>query len=341
MKKIKIAIICPSEIALRRFMPALQKIDTIEYYGIAIANEKEWFGKKSKYNDLNVLENEYKKAKNFQDLYGGKIFNSYNELIIDKEVDAIYIPLPPALHYKWAKLALENNKHVFLEKPSTISYNETYNLVSLAKSKNLTLHENYMFNFHSQIDFIEEQIKNKLIGNIRLIRISFGFPFRGSNDFRYNKKLGGGALLDCGGYTLKLATRLLGNSIKIMTHKLNYVDEFDVDLFGSGTLQNDLGQVVQVSFGMDNSYKCELEIWGSKGTLNTNRILTAPENFEPTIVINLNNEIKEIKLPSDDTFKKSINHFLLSMENDHLRYKNYSEMLIQSKLVDEFKEDKK
>ena len=94
-------------------MPALQKIDTIEYYGIAIANEKEWFGKKSKYNDLNVLENEYKKAKNFQDLYGGKIFNSYNELIIDKEVDAIYIPLPPALHYKWAKLALENNKHVF------------------------------------------------------------------------------------------------------------------------------------------------------------------------------------------------------------------------------------
>ncbi|MCH5180298.1 MAG: Gfo/Idh/MocA family oxidoreductase [Erysipelotrichales bacterium] len=340
MKKIKIAVLCPSEIAFRRFMPALQKIGEIEYVGIAIANEMEWFGNIDPTRNLEILKQEKEKAEKFQETFGGKIFESYNDLLTSSDVDAVYIPLPPALHFKWAKFALEQNKHVFVEKPSTTSLKDLETLVELAKEKGLALHENYMFNFHSQIDKIEELINNNEIGDVRLYRIAFGFPFRGSNDFRYNKKMGGGALLDCGGYTLKLATRLLKNNVRLVAHQLNYRDDFEVDIYGSGTLINDFGQVAQISFGMDNSYKCELEVWGAHGTIYTNRIFTAPCDYIPTITIIKNNEKIDISLDKDDSFKKSIQHFIRCLQDDTIRKENYQNLLEQEKLLSEFMEDK-
>ncbi len=339
MNKIRFGVLCPSEIAFRRFMPALKKIDNAEFIGIAHADEEEWFGSINSSHDLTVLEIDTNKAKTFIDTYGGKLFNSFKELISSNEVDAIYIPLPPALHYKWAKMSLEHHKHVLVEKPSTTSYAYTSDLISIAKKNNLALHENYMFNFHSQLDSIEKIINDGILGEIRLYRIAFGFPFRGANDFRYKKKLGGGALLDCGGYTIKLANRLLGRTSKLIAHHLNYKDDFEVDIYGSGTLMNNDGQTAQISFGMDNAYKCELEIWGSKATLITDRVLTAPDSFEPTISIKDNSSIREIKLPADDSFKKSINYFINCISSNKIREDNFDKILLQSHIVDEFKED--
>ena len=339
MNKIRIAVLCPSEIAFRRFMPALMKINEMQFVGIGHANEEEWFGGISSNHDLKVLNSDYEKAKKFTDAYGGIIFESFYQLITSDLVDAVYIPLPPALHYKWAKVALENGKHVFVEKPSTTSLEDTVSLVELAKHNKLALHENYMFNFHSQLDYIEEQIENGIIGKIRLFRISFGFPFRGTNDFRYKKNLGGGALLDCGGYTIKLATRLLGNQVQLVHHQLNYLDEFDVDIYGSGTLVNEEKQIAQVSFGMDNSYKCELEVWGSEGTIYTNRILTAPDGYKPSIKITKGSEIKEIEIDADDSFMKSIKYFFNCIVDESLRKKTYNELIVQEKIVSIFMEE--
>lgn len=337
MRKINIGVLCPSEIAYRRFMPALLKHEGFNFGGVAHACEKEWFGEDNLSNDLSILKNDEEKAIRFSECFRGKLFNSYMDMILNPAIDAIYIPLPPALHYKWAKIALENGKHVFLEKPSTTSLQDTTQLISIAKNKNLALHENYMFNFHSQIDYIENLIKENIIGNIRLIRISFGFPFRGNNDFRYNKKLGGGALLDCGGYTLKLATRLLGSSAKLMCHKLNYIKDLEVDLYGSATMINDEGTIAQLSFGMDNSYKCDLEIWGQKGTVFTGRILTAPVGYEPTIKINIDNNEKVCTIPSDDSFYKSLDYFKKCIEEDSKRFESYDSLIKQASLVEEMK----
>lgn len=340
MKKTRIAVLCPSEIAFRRFMPALQKIDEIEYIGIAVANEMEWFGSVDPSHSLEILKKEKEKAEQFQKQFGGKIFESYYDLLTSSNVDAVYIPLPPALHFKWAKLALEHHKHVFVEKPSTTNLEDLETLIKLAEEKQLALHENYMFNFHSQIEEIEKLIESNEIGDVRLYRIAFGFPFRGGNDFRYNKKMGGGALLDCGGYTLKLATRLLKKNVCLVAHQLNYRDDFEVDIYGSGTLVNDYGQVAQISFGMDNSYKCELEVWGSLGVIYTNRIFTAPCDYVPTITITKGNEKKDISLEKDDSFQKSIQYFLKCIENDSIRKDNYQTLLEQEKILSEFMEEK-
>ncbi len=329
MNKIKIGVLCPSEIAVRRFMPALKKLDDFEYIGLAAATKREFTGENS--NEIMPLELE--KARNFVAQYGGKIFSGYNSLITSNDIDAVYIPLPPALHFKWAKAALESGKHVLLEKPFTTNLADTKKLLELAKSKNLAVHENYMFVYHTQLEWIKNKLSEGVIGDIRLIRIDFGFPFRGANDFRYNKALGGGALLDCGGYTLKLASVFLGESARITTSHLNGKDGFEVDIYGSATLTNNDGLTAQISFGMDNNYRCNLDVWGSAGELHTNRVLTAPVGYEPTVVIKNADGVKTVTLPADDAFGKSIEQFGECVTDSAARSEKYAEILRQSALV--------
>lgn len=339
---IKIGIICPSEIAFRRFLPALNICGEYQYIGVAIANKREWFGtdcdevSSNTYDEIKKVE--LAKAENFQNKYGGKIFESYESLINCPEIDAVYLPLPPALHFKWAKRALDNGKHVFVEKPSTTSPTDTQSLISIARDKKLAIHENYMFVFHSQLKQIKNILDQGDLGEIRSYRIDFGFPKRADNDFRYSKKLGGGALLDCGGYALKYADMLLGGYEKIEYAKLNYTDKYDVDIYGSAAISNAEGQVVQISFGMDNAYKCDLEVWGSKGRLLSERILTAPVGFNPKCTLITTEGFYEKVLLSDDTFQKSLLYFAECIKNENTRLKSYSNIQKQANLVDEFLE---
>lgn len=333
-----LGIICPSEIALRRFMPAIQKISEINFVGIGVCNLEERFGQNplDEQEYKKILEDETKKAQTFVDCYGGRIFYGYENIVTSDEIDAIYIPLPPALHFKWAKIALEHGKHVIVEKPSTISANDSRALVNLAKSNGLALHENYMFTFHEQLNEINGIISSGEIGEVRLYRICFGFPMRAANDFRYNKALGGGALIDAGGYTIKYATMLLGETAEIRYAQMNYKKGFNVDMYGSAALTNDDGVTAQIAFGMDNNYKCELEVWGSKGILTTGRILTAPVDFVPDVKIQKGNVEEIRKLPSDDAFYKSIRHFLKCVNDKNIREDNYRLIVKQANLVDQF-----
>ncbi len=334
----KIGVLCPSEIAIRRFMPSLSQFCEIEFAGIGVNSVKERYG-----NDIPSLVevNEMIKAENskadvFIDTYGGKKYSSYEELISASDIDAVYIPLPPALHFNWAKMALLNGKHVMVEKPATISLNDTLELIRIAKEKKLAIHENYMFVFHSQLDTIETIINEGSLGDIRLYRISFGFPQRGQSDFRYNKALGGGALIDAGGYTIKYARRLLGDTAHITEAQLNYINEFEVDMYGSATIKNNKGNTAQIAFGMDNDYRCELEIWGSKGTLTTGRVLTAPVGFVPNAKIKRNNDIEEILLPEDDSFKKSIDFFIQTIRDPKIREESYIDIATQAQMIEDF-----
>ena len=336
MGKIRIGIISPSEIAFRRFLPALKLINDAEYVGLALNSLSERYGENMPSREIQeeMLQRENLKAENFVKNFGGKVFHSYEELICSDEVDALYIPLPPALHYKFARNALNHNKHVLIEKPAVLMSENAHELLELAEKKKLALHENYMFVYHAQLQSVSEIISSGEIGEVRLIRIRFGFPMRPANDFRYVKTLGGGAFNDAGGYTIKYALFILGESAKILYAKLNYIPGFEVDMFGSGALCNDDGLTAQISFGMDNDYKCELEVWGSKGSLLTGRILTSPAGFVPEVVIN--GETR--KLPADDAFKKSIEQFILCIHDENARRKNYSDIIRQAELMQKFRE---
>ena len=337
---IRIGIICPSEIALRRFMTALVKNKEFVFSGVAVPKADEYFydTNSDAHTRQSILNKEAERAQEFADSYGGEIFHGYETIVTSESIDAIYIPLPPALHYKWGKRALESGKHVLLEKPATLESTQTKELVEMASGHSLVLHENYMFAFHNQIEKINSVVKSGMLGDVRLHRITFGFPRREANDFRYNKQLGGGALYDAGGYTIKYASMLLNSSAKIVYANMNYIDEFDVDIYGSAAMIDDSGATVQVAFGMDNCYRCDLEIWGSNGLLTTGRILTAPDGFIPEAIVKSGNKEESIILPSDDAFGKSIEWFRQCIIDDKAREKCYTDIIHQALLVDEFKQ---
>ncbi|MBR3056979.1 MAG: Gfo/Idh/MocA family oxidoreductase [Clostridiales bacterium] len=313
---VNLGIIGCAEIAFRRFMPAALQVE-----GLTVKTVAEEYAPE--------------KLQLFKDEYGLEGETSFEKLIARDDIDALYIPQPPALHYKWAKRALEAGKHVLVEKPSTTNFTDTTDLVETARKAGLALHENYMFAYHSQINEVKKLIDAGEVGDVRLITAQFGFPMRAQNDFRYNKALGGGALLDAGGYTLKLATILLGEDIKVDAAKLNDLDGFEVDMYGSATVSNGKGVVCNLGFGMDCGYRCSLEVWGSKGRLMTNRIFTAPETLEPTVIIETGEGKKEITLAKDMHFKHSIEHFIAEISSEEERNKVYNAILLQSRLVED------
>lgn len=318
----------------------MEKAEGIVFAAIGMASPEEWFGDLSQVTDEQIEQqqaNEYEKAKRFTDAFGGQIVRGYQALVSSDEIDAVYLPLPPALHYKWAEMALANGKHVFVEKPSTTCLAHTDALIALAEEKGLALHENYMFVYHDQLSYLHDVVASGEIGEVRLYRITFGFPRRAQNDFRYNKALGGGALLDAGGYCLKYANYLLGKSARVTTALMNYINDFDVEISGSATVVNEQGLTAQIAFGMDNDYRCEIEIWGSQGTITSNRILTAPAGFVPTYNVKKNQTYETHELPADDAFLKSIERFIQCINEERERKEEYEIIRRQSDLVDEFK----
>ncbi len=295
----RLGILGTADIAFRRFLPALSKCDGITYVGVASRTPQ--------------------KGEKFRETFGGEVYESYDALIADKRIDAVYVPLPPAFHFEWGKKVLEAGKHLLMEKPFTTNLHDTERLLKLAEEKELLVHENYMFLYHSQLAKIKQLIADGALGEIRLYRMSFGFPMRSQGDFRYNKELGGGALLDCGGYPVRLALELLGDTAKVVHSKLVQPEGFEVDLYGSAVMENDAGEVAQLSFGMDNAYQCQLEVWGSKATLIAPRIFTAGDGVKPSLILRTSSDESKMELDADDQFLHSIESFACEAPEQRIR----------------------
>lgn len=312
---IRIGILGAADIAYNKFIPALCRVGGAECAGVA--------------------SNSGKKLERFVEKYNLHVYSSYDEVINDGSVDCVYIPLPPAFHYEWAKKALLAGKHVFLEKPSTTSLEYTKELVELADERGLVIQENYMFQYHDQLARLKELVAEGRIGKLRLVRTSFGFPRRAEGDFRYNKALGGGTMMDNGGYTIKLITELLGESTRYISSKLDYDEETGVDIFGTAGFTNDDGVIAQAAFGMDCQYQCSLELWGTKGRITTGRIYTAPAGYAPTALIETGSESVTVELPGDDHFVKSIKIFLEALNDENIRKNMAAALVRQSAFVED------
>lgn len=316
----KIGILGAASIARNRFLPALKHINGLECGGVAARDP----------NSERLLS--------LCSEFGIMRYPSYDALLNAEEIDAVYIPLPPAIHFEWAQKALLKGKHVFLEKPATLNLMQLKRLVILAKEHKKALFENYMFLFHTQFNKTVEVMNSGKIGKLRLIRGTFSFPRRNSGDFRYNKELGGGALLDAGGYVVKLATTILGQDTEILTATLNYEEGDDVDLYGSFTAKNGKGLIFQGAFGIDNCYQCSLEIYGQKVKLVNQRIFTAGPEVRPCLKIYSNAPVETIDLPQDDHFAKSQQYFLDLINSDAKRDEEYKAMILQAEMMNAIKE---
>ena len=319
MKKVRIGVLGFASIAQKAIIPAIKDLpEFFEFIGVGTRTEEK------KQEIINS---------------GFDAFVPY-EQIIDKDIiDALYIPLPNAMHYQWVKVALESGLHVLVEKSLGCNLKEVEELNQLAQEKKLVLIENFQFRFHSQLDYIKDVLARGILGEIRSIRSSFGFPpFSDSNNIRYQEKLGGGALLDAGAYPMKLAYLFLGKEIEVISATSTKQYNSEVDIWGGGMIKQINGnEFLQFAFGFDHFYQCNMEIWGSLGKLSTNRIFTAPPGYSPEVQIETAKGIEKIQLDSDNHYQNMLIHFWNCTQSQELCEEEYSQNYIQAKLLEEFK----
>lgn len=308
MKKIKIGILGCANIAKNQFIPALLELNNLfEIIGIASRTEK--------------------KAKEFAAIFNIKDYVGYENLL-NENIDAIYIPLPTGLHKKWVNEALIKGIHVYVEKSISFSLAETKEMINNAKKNNVALMEGYTFLFHPQHKIVQNLLLENEIGEIRSFSSKFGFPPLPSNDFRYNKNIGGGVLFDAAGYPIKASRLILGNQLTLNSATINQSKQF------GSTFLTKKGIGVTLSFGFDNYYQCNYEIWGSKGKITVLKAFTPRANDEPCILLEQNNKRKEIIAPKCNQFIEAIKKFHTLIFTHSVREEVYSDMIYQSEILD-------
>ena len=330
---IRIGVLGTSSISERRMIPAIRKEPEFRYAGVAYSTREEMGYEGSEADFTPLLEKKKEKAVRFRNSFGGEIYESYMSLLTDPEIDAVYVALPPALHAVWIRKALEEGKHVLAEKPFTTSENDARELTEMARSQGLAIIENYGFPYHTQMEVIRQWLAEDAIGELRLVRAAFGFPHRDVNDFRYDAALGGGALLDCGGYTIKAATCLLGPEVTVVSADAFITEGHVVDIAGAITVRNSQGLCAQLAYGMDHAYRCEMEIWGSRGIISAPRIFTAPDGFPAPVMLKRGQETEE-KKAADDQFQRIVQRFLNCVRDEKTRNDTLDEILCQSELTE-------
>jgi len=132
----------------------------------------------------------------------------YEQVVDDPEIEAVYIPLPNALHAEWTIAALEAGKAVLCEKPLCVTPDETRRVLATADAASVPLWEAFVFPFHEQIERAREALDTGRIGAVREIASRFHFVLDDPNDIRLSAELGGGSVFDVGCYPIRLA-RLL------------------------------------------------------------------------------------------------------------------------------------
>lgn len=148
------------------------------------------------------------------------IYQTYQDLLNDRNVNAVYNPLPNSLHYEWTIKALEAGKHVLCEKPLASNAKQATEMVKLANEKGLVLAEAFHNLYHPLVQEMKGIIENGTLGRIRRIEAHFCMPMFKRDDIRYHYDLAGGATMDLGCYTLRLM-RFLNGATHASSHNQN------------------------------------------------------------------------------------------------------------------------
>jgi len=225
----------------------------------------------SKNSVLFGVASRYKsKAKTFGKKFGAeKYYGSYQELAQDAEIDIVYIATPHPFHYKNTLMCLEHNKHVLCEKPMGMNKNEVSDMIKTARSKKLFLMEAMWTRFIPATDKMLQLISSGVIGKPFFVGADFGFKAEVDWNGRiYNKKLGGGALLDIGIYPIFLALLVLGMPAEIKA--VARIAKSGVDTFCAMLFNFSEGEKAVLEATVEADTPIEGYIYGEKGFLKLN-----------------------------------------------------------------------
>jgi predicted dehydrogenase len=194
-----------------------------------------------------------------------RAYGSYEELLGDPDVEAVYISLPNSLHVDWTIRALEAGKHVLCEKPIDRRPDRVEEAFAAAERTGRLLMEAFMWRHHPQTLKLAELVEDGAIGDVRLVRASFSFPLERLGDVRLQPELDGGSLLDVGCYCVS-AARLLAGEPEVV-HGIQTPTPTGVDSRFVGTMRFAGGVLAHFDCGFDLPDRRELEAVGPDGSV--------------------------------------------------------------------------
>jgi xylose dehydrogenase (NAD/NADP) len=195
-----------------------------------------------------------------------RVHGSYEDLLADPEIDAVYIPLPNALHVPWSVKAVEAGKHVLCEKPLSPSPARVQEAFDAAERAGRVLMEAFMWRFHPQTDELVRLVRSGAVGELRVVRTSFGFGGVHPDNVRLQSSLEGGALMDVGCYCVSALRLLCGEPERVSGEQVLGGDG-GIDIRFAGVLRFAGDVVGTFDCGMDVHRRHSIEVVGSEGTI--------------------------------------------------------------------------
>ena len=313
--KIRIGIIGCSTIAKSSTIPAILKSANCELAFV---------GSRSK-----------DKAKKNAQEFGCEKYGSYEDVLDDSGVDAVYISTPVGTHEEWVIKSAQTGKHILCEKSSTTSFDSAKKMISVCKENNVRLMEGFMFRFHPSHRKVNEFINDGTIGKIFSFSSKYGFPPISKDNIRYDKSLGGGILNDAGCYPINASRMLFESEPEGILCNLVMDREKQVDTKAVIFMDFSDGRHSQSAVGYDLFYQSVYSLWGSEGSLSLTRAYNVPPDMHVTLDINANNFQEKISIDTADHFQLMINSFCDELQNTQSsRYNFENDLLNQARVME-------
>lgn len=262
-----------------------------------------------------------------------RAYGSYEDLIKDSKVDAVYIPLPNHMHAEWIEKSINAGKHVLCEKPLCMNAEEARRLVQLANEKGKYLMEAFMYKFHPQWQFVYDHIRTNNIGKINYIHTSFSYNNPSETNIRNILECGGGGMRDIGCYAISVPRYILQREPSKIMCQMSYHPKFKTDVMSTAILDFDGAKATfQVSTNSDAFQK--VDIVGTAGSITVNLPFNAFTDVPAVVTVNTAIGKREVKFDIADQYGLMVKDFARAILTDTELTFSSEDAVLNQKVLD-------
>jgi xylose dehydrogenase (NAD/NADP) len=261
---------------------------------------------------LAVASRDLERARQYAGEHGiARGYGSYEDLLADPEVEAVYISLPNSMHLEWSRRALQAGKHVLCEKPLSRRAADVQALFDVAEREGRLLMEAFMYRHNPQTARVAELVGTGALGRLRLIRAAFSFRLTDPTNVRLSAGLDGGALMDVGCYCVSGARLLAGEPHRVSAAQVTGGDGVDVAFTGWMRFADDVLAHFDAGLMLDDRH--DLEVVGEEGTIYV------PDPWHcrtPRIELRRSWETEAIQVQAVDSYRLEADNLAAAIRGD-------------------------
>lgn len=297
MKKIRWGILSTAKIGREKVIPAMQLSPLCDIAAIA---SRDIESAKTAATALQIA----------------KAYGSYEALLNDAAIDAVYIPLPNDMHAEWAIKAIAAGKHVLCEKPIALSAVQAANLLEVSKQHpHIKIMEAFMYRFHPQWTHVKKLVKDGVIGELKTIQSFFSYYNIDPNNIRNKKNAGGGGLMDIGCYCISISRYIFGKEPESVFGSVHFDNNSHTDNYTSGILNFSTGTASFTCSTQLAPYQ-RVNILGTEARIEIEIPFNAPPDKPSRMWLHKKNNTEEISFEAVDQYTLQGSLFSLSILNN-------------------------